>query len=97
MKKIYDNLNIREAKFESGSSLIEAIKDSNNAKAGFDVLKRRISPNMIEETGVVDPVKVVKSALRYGAGLASILLTAECAVLDEKYDFVSRIHDQIRI
>jgi hypothetical protein len=29
--------------------------------------------------------------------LASILLTAECAVVDEKYDFVSRIHDQIRI
>jgi hypothetical protein len=46
---------------------------------------------------VVDPVKVVKSALRYGAGLASILLTAECAIVDEKYDFVNRVHEHIRL
>lgn len=45
----------------------------------------------------MDPTKVVKSALRYGAGLASILLTAECAVVDEKYDFVKRVHEQFRL
>lgn len=45
----------------------------------------------------MDPVKVVKSSLRYGAGLASIMLTAECAVVDEEYDFVRRVHEQIRI
>lgn len=45
----------------------------------------------------MDPAKVVKTALRYGAGLASMLLTAECAVVEEDYNFTKRIHDQINI
>ncbi len=38
--------------------------------------------------GIVDPVKVVKHALRYGAGLASILLTAECSIVQDNYDYI---------
>jgi len=52
---------------------------------------------LIAEAGIVDPLKVVKSSLRYGSGLASILLTADCAVVDEEYDFVTRVHEQIRL
>lgn len=33
--------------------------------------------------GVIDPVLVVKNSLLYGASIASILLTADCAVLHE--------------
>ena len=35
------------------------------------------------EKGVIDPVYVVKNSLLYGASIASILLTADCAVLQE--------------
>ena len=47
------------------------------------------------ERKIIDPVKVVKNALRYGAGLASILLTAECAIVEDNYNFNRRVHDQI--
>lgn len=78
---------------ENGATLLEKLKEINNPKAGYDARKKEIAMDLVGEAGVVDPVKVVKCALRYGAGLASILLTAECAVVDEKYDFVNRVHD----
>jgi chaperonin GroEL len=81
----------------SGASIVEKLKSMANINAGYDARNKRISHDLINECGVVDPTKVVKSALRYGAGLASILLTAECAVVDEKYDFVSRFHEHIKI
>ena len=97
MKKIYDNLNQRDGLFENGGGLIEALKDLQNPSSGFDACNKVISLDIMKEAGVVDPVKVVKSALRYGAGLASILLTAECAIVEEKYNFVARFHEQIRL
>ena len=78
---------------ENGATLLEKLKEINNPKVGYDARKKEIAMDLVGEAGVVDPVKVVKCALRYGAGLASILLTAECAVVDEKYDFVNRVHD----
>ena len=48
---------------------------------GYDARKKEIC-NLVERQ-IMDPTKVVKSALRYGAGLASILLTAECAIVEE--------------
>ena len=62
---------------------------------GYNAVKKGIGD--LIEAQVIDPVKVVKSCLRYGAGLASLLLTAECAVVEEKYNFMRRVHDQIKI
>lgn len=33
---------------------------------------------------IIDPVLNIKSALRYGAGVASILLTAEVGVINDE-------------
>ena len=93
MRKIYDNLNLRDGRFQDGGGLVETIKALGNPSSGFDASKHKVSLDLIKEAGIVDPVKVVKSALRYGAGLASILLTAECAVVEERYDFVNRVHE----
>jgi chaperonin GroEL len=82
---------------EDSGFIIEKLRSMNNSKAGYDARKKLISADLISECGVVDPLKVVKSSLRYGSGLASILLTADCAVVDEKYDFVTRVHEQIRL
>ena len=53
--------------------------------------------NDLTALGIMDPVKIVKHALIHGASVASILLTAECAVSDEDYDFAKKVHDQIKI
>jgi chaperonin GroEL (HSP60 family) len=68
----------------------------NSPTSGYDARTKSLHEDLFSLC-IVDPVKVVKSSLRYGAGLASIMLTAECAVVDEEYDFVRRVHEQIRI
>ena len=35
------------------------------------------------ETGVIDPVKVTKTALKNAASIASMILTTDCMVVDE--------------
>ncbi len=77
----------------SPGSLVERLKALNSRKLSYDAKTLEI----VENSPVIDPVKVVKSSLRYGAGLASIILTAECAVVDEEYDFAKRLHEQIVI
>ena len=37
--------------------------------------------NMVE-SGIIDPVKVTRSALQNAASIASLILTTECAVTD---------------
>lgn len=82
---------------EDSGYIIEKLRSNTNNRAGYDARKQKICDDLIEEAGIVDPLKVVKSSLRYGSGLASILLTADCAVVDEEYDFVTRVHEQIRL
>jgi chaperonin GroEL len=63
-----------------GSVIVEKIKESNKG-IGFDALNEKYV-NMIE-AGIVDPTKVVRSALQNAASVASMLLTTEAAVADE--------------
>ena len=63
-----------------GSVIVEKIKNSEKG-VGFDALNERYV-NMIE-AGIVDPTKVVRSALQNAASVAAMLLTTEAAVTDE--------------
>jgi len=63
-----------------GSVIVEKIKNSDKG-IGFDALSEKYV-NMIE-AGIVDPTKVVRSALQNAASVASMLLTTEAAVADE--------------
>ena len=63
-----------------GSVIVEKIKHSDKG-IGFDALNEAYV-NMIE-AGIVDPTKVVRSALQNAASVASMLLTTEAAVADE--------------
>jgi len=38
----------------------------------------------LEEKGIIDPVKVVLNSLEYGAGVASILLTSDVAIINDR-------------
>lgn len=52
----------------------------------------------MQEANIYDPTKVVKSALRYATGLASILLTAEAAIIEEDgFMRHRRVHEQIKL
>ena len=63
-----------------GSVIVEKVKNSDKG-IGYDALNEKYT-NMIE-AGIVDPTKVVRSALQNASSVASMLLTTEAAVADE--------------
>jgi chaperonin GroEL len=63
-----------------GSVVINAIKESKPG-IGYDALKDELNVNMVER-GIVDPLKVTRSALQNGASIATMILTTESLVTD---------------
>jgi len=63
-----------------GSVVINAIKESKIG-IGYDALKDELGVNMVER-GIVDPLKVTRSALQNGASIATMILTTESLVTD---------------
>jgi chaperonin GroEL len=62
------------------SVVINAVKETK-AGMGYDALKDELNVNMIER-GIVDPLKVTRSALQNGASIATMILTTESLVTD---------------
>lgn len=77
---------IKQIAYNSGYTpeiIIEKIKDKKDSEYGFDFSKGEYI-NMIEK-GIIDPLKVVRSAFQNAISVASMLLTANTAiVLDEE-------------
>ena len=65
-----------------GSVVIDKIKNSRKTGYGFDAYTEKYV-DMIE-AGIVDPAKVVKTALMNAASIASMVLTTEALVADIK-------------
>jgi chaperonin GroEL len=63
-----------------GSVVINAVKESKPG-IGYDALKDELGVNMIER-GIVDPLKVTRSALQNGASIACMILATESLVTD---------------
>jgi chaperonin GroEL len=63
-----------------GSVVVNAIKESKPG-IGYDALKDELGVNMVER-GIVDPLKVTRSALQNGASIACMILTTEALVTD---------------
>lgn len=47
------------------------------------------------ETGVIDPVKVTKNALKNAASIASMILTTNCVIVEKKEDKECSCHQQM--
>ncbi len=62
-----------------GSVVVDKVKNSE-AGIGFDVLTEKYV-NMIE-AGIVDPAKVIRSALQNAASIAAMVLTTESVIVD---------------
>jgi chaperonin GroEL len=67
-----------------GSVVIDKIKNSRKTGYGFDAYAEKYV-DMID-AGIVDPAKVVKTALLNAASIASMVLTTEALVADKKED-----------
>lgn len=65
-----------------GSVIIEKIKDVDNVNYGFDAATGEYV-DMVE-AGIIDPTKVVRTALQNAASIAGTMLTAECLVAEIK-------------
>jgi chaperonin GroEL len=64
-----------------GSVIVDKVRESNDG-IGFDAFSENYVDMMKE--GIIDPVKVTKSALLNAVSVASTLLTTEAAVVEVK-------------
>lgn len=66
---------------EDGSVIVEQVK-TGKGNNGYDALKDEMVADMLV-AGIIDPVKVTRTALQNASSAAAILLTTEVAVADE--------------
>ena len=66
---------------EISSKIKEKIMADPKSNSGFDALNDKIVADMIKE-GIVDPVKVTRSALENATSVAAMFLTTEAAIAD---------------
>merc|ERR1712088_895829 len=66
------------------SVIVNKVVEANDVNTGYDALNGEFV-NMLE-AGIIDPTKVVRSALADASGVASLLTTAEAVVTEIKED-----------
>eukprot|EP01135_Chromosphaera_perkinsii_P000751 Nk52_evm39s151 gene=Nk52_evmTU39s151 len=66
---------------EEGSVIVETILSNDDASFGFNAYKGEYV-DMIKE-GIIDPTKVVRTALVDASGVASLLTTSECMIVEK--------------
>ncbi len=74
---------VRQISFNAGvegSIIVEKIMENNSSSFGYNAAKN-IYVDMIE-AGIIDPTKVVRSALQNASSVAAMLLTTESIVTD---------------
>lgn len=64
--------------------MVGKILEQNDQFFGFDAYEGKYV-NMIEQ-GIIDPTKVVKTALQDAASVASLMITTESMIVEEKED-----------
>lgn len=70
---------------DDGSVIVNKIMESPDVVAGYDALSDSMEKNMITK-GIIDPVKVTRTALENASSAAAILLTTEVAIAEEQKD-----------
>ncbi len=69
---------ISENAGQEGSLVVAKVRELKNNDEGFDALKEEYT-NMVE-SGIIDPTKVVRTALQNAASVAGMMLTTECVI-----------------
>jgi chaperonin GroEL len=78
---------LRQIAFNAGVDAGVVVKEVKDAKgnAGYDAVKNQVVADVMQ-AGIVDPVKVTRTALERATSAAAILLTTEAAVAEEPKD-----------
>jgi chaperonin GroEL len=63
-----------------GSIVVEKVRESKDANFGYNALTEQYED--LVEAGVIDPTKVVRTALQNAASIAGLLLTTEAVVVE---------------
>jgi len=66
---------------EDGSVIVEKVK-AMKGNGGYDALADRMEEDMLK-AGIIDPVRVTRTAIQNAASAAAILLTTEVAIAEE--------------
>jgi chaperonin GroEL len=64
--------------------VVEKVREAKG-NAGYDAVRNEVVPDVVA-AGIVDPVKVTRTALERAASAAAILLTTEVAIAEEPKD-----------
>lgn len=64
------------------SVIVSKVMDSNEANFGFDAQKNEYVDMM--QAGIIDPVKVVRSALQNAASVSGLLITTEAMIVEKE-------------
>ncbi len=67
---------------EDGSVIVDKVMNSLKENAGYDALADKFVDDMLK-AGIIDPVKVTRTAVENASSAAAILLTTEVAITDE--------------
>lgn len=67
---------------ENGAVIVNEIMNAKDENAGYDAVSEKIHKDMLSK-GIIDPVKVTRTALQNAASAAAILLTTEVAIAEE--------------
>ncbi len=65
-----------------GSIVVEKVRSNKKAGYGFNALTNEYED--LVEAGIIDPTKVVRTALQNAASIAGLLLTTEAVVVEKK-------------
>jgi chaperonin GroEL len=75
---------IAENSGAEGSIVVDKVRTADSATWGFNARTEEYED--LVEAGVIDPTKVTRTALQNAASIASLLLTTECVVVEQKED-----------
>jgi chaperonin GroEL len=67
---------------EEGAIIVEKIKESKDSHYGYNAATNKFENLFV--AGVIDPAKVVRSAVQNAVSIAGLFLTTECIVTDVK-------------
>ena len=67
---------------EEGAVIVEKLKGYTNVNMGFNAATGQFEDLL--KAGIIDPAKVVRSAVQNAASIAALMLTTECIITDIK-------------
>jgi chaperonin GroEL len=67
-----------------GSIVVEKVRNGKGATFGYNAATDQYT-DLIED-GIIDPTKVVRTALQNAASVASLMLTTEAIIVERKED-----------